>query len=416
MNLLDKPSWIKTLNAALLVGGCCIGGGMLALPVTMALSGLIPSTVLMLLCWSMMTITGLFFIDLALSIDKESHIISITGHYLGRWGQAVAWILYLFIGYASVVAYTAEGAEIFGKLIEVLGGVIVSKPWAIITLVAFISFALFSGHHWLGTVNTLFFFLMLGCYLFVIALGLPEINMSYLQRSEWKYSLLSVPLLLTAFSFQTMVPSLTTYLGRSRYHLRAAVILGTCLAFIFYFLWQIVVLGTVPVFSSDGLFQAFQQGHSATKPLQAHIANPYLSLIVTFFGLFALMTSFIAMAMGLFDFLADGLKLKKSGLNKLLLIVLIAFPTIFCAMQYEKIFLIALDATGGIGDSILNGVFPVLMMLLMAKAKGLSKNQALKSQPIYYIVFIFFLSCFVLEILSQAGFINSIYSGIPTFD
>lgn len=52
----------KTIGAALLVSGTCIGSGMMALPLVLGKIGVIPSVILMLLTWALMYYTALFSI------------------------------------------------------------------------------------------------------------------------------------------------------------------------------------------------------------------------------------------------------------------------------------------------------------------------------------------------------------------
>ena len=54
------------ISVIFLVGGTCIGGGMLALPVSTSLVGFLPSLVVMTLAWIFMTCTGLLILEVNL--------------------------------------------------------------------------------------------------------------------------------------------------------------------------------------------------------------------------------------------------------------------------------------------------------------------------------------------------------------
>src|SRR5262245_42478656 len=106
----------QTVSAIFLVAGTCIGGGMLALPVACAVIGFIPSTVMMLLAYVAMTLTALYLVEIGFWMKKEeAHLISMSGQLLGKWGKLFAWLLYLFICYASLVAYTAGAGHLIAK-------------------------------------------------------------------------------------------------------------------------------------------------------------------------------------------------------------------------------------------------------------------------------------------------------------
>ena len=70
----------------------------------------------------------------------------------------------------------------------------------------------------------------------------------------------------------------------------------------------------------------------------------------------------MGIGLGLFDFLSDGLKVKEKGWNRFWLILLVVAPSIIFAVSYPRAFLEALDATGGFGDAVLNGIIPALMV------------------------------------------------------
>lgn len=91
----------SVISAMFLVGGTCIGGGMLALPVATGVSGFLPSLVIMIACWAAMTIAALLLIEVSLWMEEGVHLISMTSRILGVPGKILSWILYLFICYAA---------------------------------------------------------------------------------------------------------------------------------------------------------------------------------------------------------------------------------------------------------------------------------------------------------------------------
>lgn len=223
---------------------------------------------------------------------------------------------------------------------------------------------------------------------------------------------MSVPLLLTAFSFQTMVPSLTPYLKRNVKALRFAILGGTFLTFVIYAVWQWLILGLVPVDGPSGLSEALMRGEPATQFLREHVQGRWICVIAEYFAFFALVTSFLGIALGLFDFLSDGLKIKKEGNGKVILGLLIVVPIIIFATQFERVFLVALETTGGFGDSILNGLIPVLMVWLGRYYLKLGQEGSFKvpgGKFLLAVIFLFFLFTLLLEILVQTGQMAAIY-------
>ncbi len=402
--------WGSLLSAMCLVAGTCVGGGMLALPVATGVSGFIPSTFMMLLCWVGMTLSALLLLEVHLWMKEGAHIISMASTFLGPIGKGVSWVLYLFICYASIVAYTAAGGTLVEKGILSFTGWEPSKEMGCLLFMIVFGGALFLGHRFIGRVNTLLFIAMIVAYLALVSGGVFEANLSLLRHRYWPTSFLAIPLLLTTFSFQTMLPSLTPYLKRNVKALRWAIIGGTTLTLIIYLIWQWMVLGVVPVSGPSSLIKALEAGEPITQFLYAHLQNRWISILAEYFAFFALTTSFLGIAFGLFDFLSDGLKITPKGKGKWALNLLIVLPTFIFAAYFEKIFLLALDTSGGFGDSILNGIIPALMVWVGRYVYRFpAQNRTPGGKPLVLAVLAFFTCTLLLETLVHTGQICSLF-------
>ncbi|MBS4168688.1 aromatic amino acid transport family protein [Parachlamydia sp. AcF125] len=397
-------------SAMLLVAGTCIGGGMLALPVATGVSGFVPSLCIMAICWLAMTLTALFLVEVSLWFDEGAHVITMTNKILGPLGKGVSWFLYLFICYASIVAYTAGGGIQIASALGSYFNLQVSKEMGALIFVALFSSVIYLGNRFVGKVNTILFIAMIAAYFGLVVVGIDEIQSVLLSHQKWGVSLFAVPFLLTAFSFQTMVPSLTPYLKSHPNALRWAIMGGTSIAFIIYAIWQSLILGIVPVGGHNGLAAALIKGELATQCLHQHAFGSWFCNVAEFFAFFAIATSFLGMTLGLFDFLADGLSIKKEGMGKFLLSILIALPTLLLAVKFDRIFIVALETSGGFGDSILNGMLPILMVWIgryWMNLKGSFKVPG--GKPLLALLFLFFTCTLLLEILIQGGWISSPY-------
>lgn len=397
------------VGATLLVAGTCIGGGMLALPVATGGAGFFPSFVMMLIGWAFMTTTALLLAEANLWMEEGAHVITLASRLLGPVGKAISWILYLFIGYASLVAYTAGGGELLAMGFEKFFGVVIPQNLAILLFVVVFGLVIYLGNIVVGRVNT---FLMIGLivsYFLLIGSGFHHVRWDYLQRSSWGNTLIAVPLLLTIFSFQTIVPSLTLYLKQDGRALRISIILGTTMALLVYLIWEWLVLGTIHLDGEYGLASALEMGKPITGFLGLSVGSAWLGGIADFFAFFSLVTSFLGIALGLFDFLADGLKIKEEKWGNVALGLLVAIPTLFFALSMERVFLRALDASGGIGDAILNGLFPALMVWVgRYYQKRVSDYQTPGGKPLLVFVMCYALFVFTIELLGKFGLIVSL--------
>ena len=361
----------KIFSAAILVAGTAIGAGMLALPVATSQGGFWPACAMYLLCGLFMAATGLLLLEICLWLPKDANLVTMARHLLGRKGKIVSWVLYLFLFYSLTIAYVAGGGDFIRA---VVGGHLPVEVCILLFTLIFAPFV-YIGTHAVDRVNLI---LMVGLgitYLFFVLVGLGHINPDQLITRNWPISLLALPVIFTSFSYQGIVPSLTTYLKRSPSAIRKAILIGTSIPFVVYVIWELLILGIVPIEGEGGLLSAKMHGQTAVAPLKHFVPIPYLYTVGQGFAFFALTTSFLGVTLGLLDFLADGLKVPKKGSSKLWLCLLVYLPPTIVAMVKPDIFLSALSYAGGIGCALLLGLLPVLMVWSGRYYKGYGETQ-----------------------------------------
>lgn len=392
----------RLLSAMLLVAGTCIGGGMLALPVASAANGFLPSVMTMVVCWALMTATALLVLEVTLSMEPDIHVMTMATRLLGPVGKWVTWGLFLYVSYASVVAYTAGGGVTTAAALEQILGIGVSKAMGCFIFITVFGCVICLGTHIVGEVNSILFMALLAAYVILLVLGGDEVQMSFLRRATWHNWWVAIPIILTGFSHQVfIIPTLTRYLDRNVASLRWALVGGTTITLLVYILWQWLILGTVPLEGPYGLATAFAKGDPATEYMRRAVESPLVSFVAEFFGYFAIVTSFLGMALGLFDFLRDGFHIHRTKRGRFVLGTLVAVPTVIIAIYFERAFLVAMDTSGGIGDAILNGMMPVMMVwVLRYRLKDKADYRLRGGKFLLGGIFLFYFLAFCLEILS----------------
>ncbi len=393
------------LGGTLLIAGTTIGGGMLALPVLTCLGGYVPSLFIYLCCWLFMAGTGLLFLEIALWLQRDANIISMAETTLGTWGKVFAWVLYIFLFYCLTLAYIVGCGDFISDFL----GIQSKFLGPLLFLIIFAPFVIL-GARLVAAVNGILVLVMAALYFSIIGLGIPNIDFELLTRQNWTLSLFSLPVSFAAFAYQGTVPTLVNYLHHDVRKARLAIILGSFIPFVTYVIWQTVILGIVPTFGEHGLIEALGNGDNAVKPLRYFIRNPWLILISSFFGFIALLTSFFGVTLGLVDFLADGLKIKKDAQGKLFLAALVFLPPLLIAFWKSNLFLEALDLAGGYGCALLLGLLPILMVW-----KG---RYSLKYKDSYHLFggkpLLFCMLLFVLfEVILQVSITAGIFTGQP---
>ena len=133
------------------------------------------------------------------------------------------------------------------------------------------------------------------------------------------------------------------------------------------------------------------------------IGTSKIFLIGKYFAFFTLTTSFIPLSLSFFDFLADGLKVKKTHANKLYLLLIVFGIPLVIALLYPDIFLIALGYAGGFSCALLFGFFPPLMVWVSRYLKKLPAEDRMLpgGKPFLAFLMIFSLIILGIEILQQ---------------
>ncbi len=348
----------KVIGGALLVGGTSIGAGMLALPVVTGYGGFLPACVIYLICYLFSTATGLLLLEICYWMPQDANIVSMAKYLLGPFGKAGAWILYLFLFYFLTIAYVAGG----GSFVTNLFNAAFPQWLGIILFTMVFGAVVYFGTRMVDRVN---FILMIGLvisYVAFVILGVKYVEFELLQRTHWGPAILALPVIFTSFSYQGIIPSLNTYLGRNPKMVRIAIFVGTAIPFVAYTIWEFLILGIVSPEGEHGLIAAKANGEIAVESLRYVLSDSYIYSIGQFFGSFALTTSFLGVTLGLMDFLADGLQVQKVGWKKIFLCAIIYIPPVIIAIVNPNIFLSALGYAGGVGCGLLLGIFPTLMV------------------------------------------------------
>ncbi|MGE0198561.1 MAG: amino acid permease [Simkaniaceae bacterium] len=387
------------IGGILLVAGTTIGAGMLALPVMSAFVGFFPSLVIFLLCWLVMLSTAFFFLDANFAVEGEPNLISMVHKTLGGWGKVLSWVVYLLLLYSLTAAYIAASAPLFSSAIEYVTGYAL-PDW----LSPFALPLIFGSFVYLGTlgvdvINRLLM-LGLGVSYFLLVGFLPEhIDNTLLTHTDWSPILVVFPVVITSFGYHIIIPSLTTYMHHDRKKLRWILMIGSLLPLIIYILWQVLILGVVPIEGKESLVEAWRAGASATQPLTQILKSKWITIGAHFFSFFAIVTSFLGVTLSLSDFLTDGFKIKKSWEGRLFACVLTFVPPLVFVFTYQRGFFVALEYAGAFVAILL--IFLPAMMAWKLKEPRFYSTFWGRILLIFVILFAFFIV--VVDILQQWG-------------
>ena len=349
----------KTLGTTLLVSGTMIGAGMLAMPLTSAGIGFTFTVVLLISLWILLTYSALLFVEVYQTTESDSGIGTLSALYFGNAGRVVSTTVMFVFLYALLAAYISGGGEILMKATQSTGllgqeGVIANtspemtlKIFIGIFTVFFGSFVIISTKVVDGF-NRLLFFVMLVALVVVIFVMFPKASVQNLMAMPLDNALIisAAPIFFTSYGFHGSIPSLVKYMEGDVRGLRIAIVAGSAITLVGYILWQ---LSTHGVLSQSEFTQILKEKPTLYGLIEAcHriTGSEIIASAVQLFSALALVTSFLGVALGLFDCTEDMLR-KGLHINagRLLLGAITFLPPVLFAYFYPD-FIAALSYAG----------------------------------------------------------------------
>jgi len=386
----------NTFSATLLVTGCCMGAGMIGLPVVSALAGFIPSTLAMIFCYAFAVTIGFLLVEATLWFDHRVNLITLSQFALGKWGRIITWLFFLFLFYCLFVAYIDGVGQIISEALSNVLHVSLPRSVGILISVPCVGGIVYMGTKTVSIMNRCFLLISILSFCTLVSLGLPKIQGSALLRMEWKATIATIPILLICFGYQNLVPLLVHYAKRNIYSIRCAILIGNLIPFLIYSLWDFVILGLLSKTDNATLSQLIAQNNMATDLLASASNVSSVLLFTQIFSFFAIITPFMANTLAFVDFLKDGLKIPHDSNERELRVYILALaPPTILTLLYPHLFLRALGFAGGFADVILFAIMPTLIVWIgryVKKIKG--PYELMGGKPL--LIAVLLISCFIL--------------------
>lgn len=384
------------LGGMLLIAGSCVGAGMLALPIVTGIGGFIPSVFSILIIWGFMTLTGLLMVEVCSTFKERVNIGSMAERALGPAGRIVSWVLYLFLFYSLLVAYISGSGSLALTAFSIpkwLGSTLFTLGFGILA---------YQGTRFVDHWNRLFMFAKIATYLGMIFLGVQAIKPYLLLRAEPSQMFLAFPVLVIAFGYHNMIPTLMHYMNQDAKKVRQTILAGSFFALVVYLIWNFVVLGIVPTHGEWGLQESLKMGRQASDSVAGLLGLSWISTFAEGLALFALLSSFLAQTLALIHFLADALKVQREKHETIPLCMLALGPPLLLGLIYPNLFISALNFAGGICTVILFGLLPVIMAWKARYKDSMSGTyQLFGGKKLLIGIFAFALLIFLFEIATM---------------
>ena len=364
----------ETILATLVISGTCIGAGMLALPTASAHFGFFPSMLVSLVCALTMMWTGLLLAEVTLQQENnDAHFSSLCRAYLGKAGQLVGNVLFLFLYYAILVSYYSGSLPYATALMQ---GIL---PEGLVAGAAYFLFGggmlllLLLGAGIIARVNSLLMGGLMITFCGVFFIGVQHMQSDLIATANWSGVWLASPFFFGAYGYQNVVPTVVRMLRRDARAIRRAICWGSILAFSIYGFWQLMVMGNIDsTLLSQGRNDA---GVPVVEALRQHTGSSWLPSIIMAFSFFALTTSLIGVSFSMVDFLKD---LRSERISHVAACLMAIVPPILISIFYPGLFIKAFGLASGYGEACINALFPIMMMVSLYRIRPRFHGQLLR--------------------------------------
>ncbi|WEM43563.1 aromatic amino acid transport family protein [Photobacterium sp. DA100] len=324
---------LKLLGSSLIIAGTALGAGMLAIPMVLAQFGLVWGTLLMLLIWSGTTYAALLLLEASIKAGGGLGMNTIARKTLGKGGQLVTNGLLYALLVCLLMAYIIGAGDLVQKLLSSIGlELSLMQSQIAFTLVAGVVVA--AGTAVIDKLNRGLFAVMVIMLVMTLLSLVPTITVENLMvaTSDNKIDLIKTSsVLFTSFGFMVVIPSLVTYNKEaSHQQLRNMVVIGSLVPLFSYLLWLYAAMGNL---SAEQMVD-FKNVSELIAALGSN--HSMINLVLSVFTGLALLTSFLGVAMALFDQNVDTFR-QNRAVTYVLTFILPLAGALFAADQFLSV-------------------------------------------------------------------------------
>lgn len=339
----------KTLANSLLIVGNTIGSGILALPLVTSVFGFLPSVLLLIFAWLVMTYSSKLLLETSYWLRDEQNLVSILSMTLSPFSKMIVSLLYLCMMYALLVAYISISSDITQALLKNTFALEIAYPAIAVIFVSIFGLVVFFNMDFLEKYTRVLVIILLFIFLLMVFSAVPHVTVTHLAYQQYHGIIWTLPLAILCFGYPAIVPSLRQYCGDDKKLAVRIIMIGSFLALLMYILWLVAVLGVLPLTGEHGIHQLpDQKVSSLTAALHAITQSHHFHWGLTTFAYLAVATSFMSLAKILFDFLNDAAKRLQIKQHRTIARVGTLVPPLLISIYIPGLFVYALMFGGAI--------------------------------------------------------------------
>lgn len=370
--ITNKESSPSLIGGSCIIASVCVGAGMLGLPSAGAGAWTIWSLISITFTMVIMTISGWMLLEAFKNYDLKVSFHTVTKDMLGDNVNRINNLAVYFVGGILLYAYITSS----GLILEGLLGI--NNKIAAVLFVAIFSLFVWHSTRAVDRISIILIAFMGLSFIFGVSGLAVNIDIAILfdhvnqDTSYAPYAMAMLPVALTSFGYHHSVASMRSYYG-CEYRAKHAILGGTTIALTLYFLWMVSIYGNLPRSEFDPVIEQGGNVEALLSALGSAIDSDKVSNAINVFSMAAILSSFIGVGLGVFDFLADLFKFEdtKQGRTKTWLVTF--FPPLTLSLVFPFGFVIAIGYAGA-AATVWACVIPALLARKSRLLKGANED------------------------------------------
>lgn len=351
----------SVFGGACIIASVCVGAGMLGQPSAGSGAWTIWTVLVLLLTMAVMTLSGAMLLESYKKYDLRASFNTVTKDVLGKQVNAINNLAVYFVGGILLYAYITS----LGLILQELLG-LDSKIASVLFVLVFGGFVWHSTRavDRISVILIVFMVLSFAFSIFGLTVNISFDTLFDTQSTNdsgyFKFAMMMLPVALTSFGYHHSVSSMRAYYGEEKKAAKA-IFYGTLISLLLYIVWVASIFGNLPrdqfapIIASDGNVDVL------LKTLGGVIDSASVKHTLNAFSMAAILSSFIGVGLGVFDFLADffGFQNDRAGRTKSYLVTF--FPPLLMSILFPFGFVTAIGYAGAVA-TIWTCIIPALLV------------------------------------------------------
>ncbi|NEX77112.1 aromatic amino acid transporter [Aeromonas rivipollensis] len=404
--MTSKPS---VTGGACIIASVCVGAGMLGLPSAGAGAWTSWSSLAIILTMIIMTVSGWMLLEAFKPYELTASFNSVTKDLLGHKINVFNNLTVYFVGGILLYAYITSSGLILSGLLGI------NSQLASVLFVLVFSCFVWHSTRAVDRISVVLIAFMVLSFVFGVSGLAANIDATMLFHSlteelgQAPYALAMLPVALTSFGYHHSVASMRAYYGEEQ-KAKQAILGGTLIALALYLLWLLSIFGNLPRNAFGPIIAKGGDVDVLLGALASVIESKRVSNAINLFSMAAILSSFIGVGLGVFDYLADLFKFDNSRQGRAKSWGVTFLPPLVFSLLFPFGFVVAIGYAGA-AATVWACIIPAL---LAKKSRELAPQgggfKAPGGQPMVVAVILFGVLTAIFHLMAMAGMLP-IYTG-----